>query len=52
MVAATTPVLALAGLLGGIVIEAIVTLTVITLALAVFCFRPRPRLLGAGDEDA
>ena len=37
LVAATTPVLALAGLLGGIVLEAIVTLTVITLALAVFC---------------
>ena len=36
LVAATVPVLALAGLLGGVVIEAIVTLTLITLVLAVF----------------
>jgi ABC-type transport system involved in multi-copper enzyme maturation permease subunit len=37
LVAANTPVLALSGLLGGIVLEAIVTLIVITVALAVFC---------------
>ncbi len=36
LVGATVPVLALAGLLGGIVIEAIATLTLITFALAVF----------------
>jgi hypothetical protein len=36
LVVATVPVLALAGLLGGIIIEAIVTLTLITLTLAVF----------------
>jgi len=36
LVVATVPVLALAGLLGGIIIEAIATLTMITLALAVF----------------
>jgi ABC-type transport system involved in multi-copper enzyme maturation permease subunit len=36
LVAATIPVLALAGLLGGIIIEAILALTLITLALAVF----------------
>jgi ABC-type transport system involved in multi-copper enzyme maturation permease subunit len=36
LVVATVPVLALAGLLGGIIIEAIVTLTMITLTLAVF----------------
>lgn len=35
LVGATVPVLALAGLLGGIIIEAIVTLTLITLAVAV-----------------
>jgi ABC-type transport system involved in multi-copper enzyme maturation permease subunit len=35
LVATTVPVLALAGLLGGIIIEAIVTLTLITIALAV-----------------
>jgi ABC-type transport system involved in multi-copper enzyme maturation permease subunit len=35
LVAATVPVLALAGLLGGIIIEAIVALTLITLAVAV-----------------
>jgi ABC-type transport system involved in multi-copper enzyme maturation permease subunit len=35
LVAATVPVLALAGLLGGIIIEAIVTLTLITIVLAV-----------------
>ena len=35
LVASTMPVLALAGLLGGIVIEAIVTLTVLTVSLAV-----------------
>ncbi len=35
LVAATVPVLALAGLLGGIIIEAIATLTLITFALAV-----------------
>ncbi len=52
LVAATVPVLALAGLLGGIIIEAIVTLTLITIVLAVLgcalalaLFRPR-------DEDA
>jgi hypothetical protein len=37
LVAATAPVLALAGLLGGIVLEAIATLIVVTVALAVFC---------------
>jgi ABC-type transport system involved in multi-copper enzyme maturation permease subunit len=36
LVVATVPVLALAGLLGGIIVEAIVTLTMITLTLAVF----------------
>jgi len=36
LVAATVPVLALAGLLGGIVIEAIVELTLITVVLAIF----------------
>jgi ABC-type transport system involved in multi-copper enzyme maturation permease subunit len=36
LVVATVPVLALAGLLGGVVIEAIVTLTLITVVLAVF----------------
>ncbi len=36
LVAATIPVLALAGLLGGVVIEAIVALTLITLVLAIF----------------
>jgi ABC-type transport system involved in multi-copper enzyme maturation permease subunit len=36
LVAVTVPVLALAGLLGGIIIEAIAKLTLITLALAVF----------------
>ena len=36
LVGATVPVLALAGLLGGIIIEAIATLTLITFALAVF----------------
>ena len=36
LVAATVPVLALAGLLGGVIIEAIVALTSITLVLAVF----------------
>jgi ABC-type transport system involved in multi-copper enzyme maturation permease subunit len=36
LVVATVPVIALAGLLGGIIIEAIVTLTMITLTLAVF----------------
>jgi ABC-type transport system involved in multi-copper enzyme maturation permease subunit len=36
LVVATVPVLAIAGLLGGIIIEAIVILTMITLALAVF----------------
>ena len=36
LVVATVPVLAIAGLLGGIIIEAIVTLTMITVALAVF----------------
>ena len=35
LVGATVPVLALAGLLGGIIIEAIVTLTLITFAIAV-----------------
>ena len=35
LVASTMPVLALAGLLGGVVIEAIVTLTVLTVSLAV-----------------
>ena len=35
LVAATVPVLALAGLLGGIIIEAIATLTLITLSLAI-----------------
>jgi ABC-type transport system involved in multi-copper enzyme maturation permease subunit len=35
LVASTMPVLALAGLLGGVVIEAIVTLTVLTICLAV-----------------
>jgi ABC-type transport system involved in multi-copper enzyme maturation permease subunit len=35
LVAATVPVLALAGLLGGVIIEAIATLTLITLATAV-----------------
>ena len=37
LVAATVPVLALAGLLGGIIIEAIATLALITLVVAVFC---------------
>ena len=36
LVAATIPVLALAGLLGGVIFEAIVSLTLITLALAIF----------------
>jgi ABC-type transport system involved in multi-copper enzyme maturation permease subunit len=36
LVVATVPVLALAGLLGGVIIEAIVTLTLITVMLAVF----------------
>jgi ABC-type transport system involved in multi-copper enzyme maturation permease subunit len=36
LVAATVPVLALAGLLGGVILEAILTLTAITLTLAVF----------------
>jgi ABC-2 family transporter protein len=36
LVAATIPVLALAGLLGGVIFEAIVSLTLITLAIAVF----------------
>ena len=36
LVAATMPVLALAGLLGGVVIEAIVALTLMTLVLAIF----------------
>ncbi len=36
LVAATIPVLALAGLLGGVVIEAIIALTLITLVLAIF----------------
>ena len=36
LVAATIPVLALAGLLGGVIFEAILSLTLITLALAVF----------------
>ncbi len=36
LVVATVPVLALAGLLGGVIIEAIVTLTLITVTLAVF----------------
>ena len=36
LVAATIPVLALSGLLGGIIFEAIVSLTLITLALAIF----------------
>jgi ABC-type transport system involved in multi-copper enzyme maturation permease subunit len=36
LVAATIPVLALAGLLGGVIFEAIVSLTLITLVLAVF----------------
>ena len=35
LVGATVPVLALAGLLGGIIIEAIATLTLITVALAI-----------------
>ena len=35
LVAATIPVLALAGLLGGVILEAIVSLTLVTLALAV-----------------
>ena len=36
LVAATVPVMALAGLLGGVIIDAIVTLTLITIVLAVF----------------
>ncbi len=36
LVAATVPVLALAGLLGGVIIDAILALTLITVALAVF----------------
>jgi ABC-type transport system involved in multi-copper enzyme maturation permease subunit len=36
LVAATIPVLAMAGLLGGVIFEAILSLTAITLALAVF----------------
>ncbi len=36
LVTATVPVLALAGLLGGIIIEAIATLTLITFAVAIF----------------
>ncbi len=36
LVAATIPVLALSGLLGGVIFEAILALTLITLALAVF----------------
>ena len=36
LVAGTVPVLAIAGLLGGVVIEAIVALTLITLVLAIF----------------
>jgi ABC-type transport system involved in multi-copper enzyme maturation permease subunit len=36
LVAATVPVLALAGLLGGVIIEAILNLTLITLTLAIF----------------
>ncbi len=36
LVASTVPVLAIAGLLGGVVIEAIATLTLITLVLALF----------------
>ncbi|MFI5458121.1 MAG: hypothetical protein ACHRXM_22020 [Isosphaerales bacterium] len=36
LVAATIPVLALAGLLGGVIMEAILTLTLVTVALAIF----------------
>ena len=51
LVAATVPVLAIAGLLGGIIIEAIATLTLITFALAALGCALALAHFGPGDES-